>query len=94
MAYFGKLSDDEEDIPRFLLEHFHAVPRFNPRLTDAAVVGPAAAWQLPLTESSLSPLLPPISKLGYLHHAGTEDDIKAVTHWIAASLDTKVLHFV
>ena len=32
----------------------------------------------------------PWSELGYLHHPGSEDDVKGISHWLIADFDTKV----
>ncbi len=85
MVYYGVLRDNEEDILTFLLDHFNALPRFNPRITEGE--GDDAAVQLTLTEV-LTP--PPSDQLNYLHHPGTEDNIKAITHWIVLDLKTEV----
>lgn len=85
MVYYGALRDNEEDILSFLLGHFNALPRFNPRIMEGE--GDDAATQLMLTKD-LAPL--PIDQLNYLHHLGTEDSVKAVTHWIIADLKLKV----
>ena len=85
--YFGKLTDEEEDVPGFLMRHFKAVPRYNPRVADTSSLGPAAARQLSLHMSVNEPAL---TALGYLHHPGTEDAVKAISHWIAADLSTQV----
>ena len=87
MVYFGKLTDEEEDVPGFLMRYFKAVPRYNPRVADISSAGPAAARQLSLHTAVNEPVL---TALGYLHHAGTEDAVKAISHWIAADLCTQV----
>ena len=32
----------------------------------------------------------PWSELGYLHHPGSEDDVKGISHWLIADFDAKV----
>ena len=85
MVYYGVLRDNEEDILAFLLAHFNALPRYNPRITEGE--GKDAATQLMLTKK-LAPL--PIDQLNYLHHLETEDNVKAVTHWIVVDLKSEV----
>ena len=46
--------------------------------------------QLALVGPGLSARERPWSELGYLHHPGSEDDVKGVSHWLIADLDTKV----
>ncbi len=41
------------------------------------------------TLSGLDLFQPPLSRLGYLHSPGTEDEIKPITHWIIGDLATK-----
>ena len=85
MVYYGVLRDNEEDIMAFLLAHFNALPRFNPRITEGE--GDDAATQLMLTKD-LAPL--PNDQLNYLHHPGTEDNVKAVSHWVILDLKLEV----
>lgn len=85
MVYFGILSDQELDIPAFLLSHFKALPRFNPRITRSQEDG--AALQSALIDT-LEP--PTAEELNYLHHPGTENALKAVTHWVMVDLKSRV----
>lgn len=87
IIYFGILEDTEEDIPGFLMKYFKAVPRFNPRILDAA--GESAPEQLALT-GKLAANAEPFASLGHLHHPGTEDGLKGVTHWVAVDVETQV----
>lgn len=87
MVYYGKLTDRETDIPAFLMSHFKALPRYNPRIT--ATEGDDAGVQLPLIQK-LTPLAS--DQLNYLHQPGTEDAIKAITHWIVVDLTSQVPH--
>lgn len=91
----GTLSEDEdEDVLHNILALTGAVPRFNPRILQAPAAGdkrgPDAPRQLLLARKGLRPSEAPFSGLGYIHHPGSEDDIKGITHWLAADLDTKV----
>ena len=88
LVYFGDLKDQEPDIPAFLLRHFHALPRFNPRVMETE--GDEAGLQVALTKH-LAP--PPPDQINYLHHPGTENVLKAITHWVVADLTTKVPPF-
>lgn len=85
MVYYGVLRDNEEDILAFLLTHFNALPRFNPRITEGE--GDDAATQLMLNKD-LAPL--PSGQLNYLHHLSTEDSVKAVTHWVIVDITSAV----
>ena len=42
------------------------------------------------TLTGLDLFQPPLSRLGYLHSPGTEDEIKPITHWLIGDLATKV----
>ena len=46
--------------------------------------------QLALAGPELNPRQAPWAQLGYLHHAGSEDDVKGISHWIVADFDGKV----
>lgn len=73
--------------------------RYNARITgDSAsdsgdpATSPSASdvRQVSLAKAPLSPLSGPLQGLGYLHTPGTEDDLKPVTHWVAADLASQV----
>lgn len=93
--YTGKLEREPgKNILQSVLQITGAVPRYNPRIlqqpgaNDAAL--PETPVQLSLGAAGLKPWEPPFSDLGYLHHPGTDDDIKAITHWLLLDIDTKV----
>lgn len=46
---------------------------------------------MPLVGPGISARERPWSELGYLHHPGSEDDVKGISHWLIADFDTKVL---
>ena len=48
--------------------------------------------QIALVSEGLSPTVEPWSSLGYLHRPSTEDEVKGITHWVVADLDTQVCH--
>ena len=41
------------------------------------------------TLAGLDLFQPPLSRLGYLHSPGTEDEIKPITHWIIGDVATQ-----
>ena len=43
-----------------------------------------------LVGPGLNPMQEPWSQLGYLHHSSTQDDVKGVTHWVVANIDSQV----
>ncbi len=49
------------------------------------------AVQLALVGPSLNMSQQPWSQLGYLHHASTQDEVKGISHWVIADLDSQVL---
>eukprot|EP00884_Botryococcus_braunii_P009701 jgi/Botrbrau1/18732/Bobra.0386s0055.1 len=69
-----------------------AVPRYNPRILQQPgpndKAGLDTPFQLALGTAGLRPWEAPFSELGYLHHPGTEDAVKAITHWLLLDLDT------
>jgi hypothetical protein len=46
--------------------------------------------QMALVGPGLNPMQEPWSQLGYLHHSSTQDDVKGVTHWVVADIDSQV----
>jgi hypothetical protein len=86
--------EDDHDVLHSILELTGAVPRYNPRILQAPAAGdkslPDTPRQLVLARQGLRPSEAPFSTLGYIHHPGSEDDVKGITHWLAADLDTKV----
>ena len=46
--------------------------------------------QIALASEVLHPTAEPWSQLGYLHRPGTEDEVKGISHWVVADLDTEV----
>lgn len=48
------------------------------------------AVQLALVGPSLNMSQQPWSQLGYLHYASTQDDVKGISHWVIADLDSQV----
>lgn len=46
--------------------------------------------QIALVGPGLNPMQEPWSQLGYLHHSSTQDDVKGVTHWVVADIDSQV----
>ena len=87
LVYFQKLTDEVDDVPRFLVEHFHAIARYNPRIT--AGDDDAKPAQVPLV-GALSPRVPRLKELTYLHAPGKEEDLKTVTHWVMTDLSQQV----
>jgi hypothetical protein len=86
MTYFGQLTDGLPDVSAFLLAHFKALPRYNPRISG--IPGAAAPRQLPLL-GELAPGSANVASLGYLHHPGTEEMVKTITHWIVTDVATQ-----
>lgn len=94
-VYTGRLEKEKgKDILESVLQLTGAVPRYNPRILQQPgpndKAGPETPVQLPLGTKGLRPWEAPFSELGYLHHPGTEDSIKAITHWLLLDLDTPV----
>jgi len=89
MIYYGQLTDDPLDMGAFLLAHFKALPRHNPRISGGPAGATAAPQQLPLV-GELAPGSAGLASLGYLHHPGTEEGLKSVTHWIVVDVTTEV----
>lgn len=85
LIYFGALDDSEKDLWGFLMRHFKAVPRLNPRVTGATAA--EGTRQLALTGT-----LAPPAGLPYLHRQGSEDSLQPISHWLAVDLSIAVSH--
>ncbi|BDA49281.1 UDP-glucose:glycoprotein glucosyltransferase 1 [Coccomyxa sp. Obi] len=89
-VYFSRIQDSDEDLLGAILRAFDAAPKYNPRLlqtdTDSAA---GSAQQVALVGPSLNVSQQPWSQLGYLHHASTQDEVKGISHWVIADLDSQ-----
>ena len=86
-VYEGTLTDKVTDILGSLLERNGALPRYS-SLVLQSESSPTAGGEgnaprnVILDESVLGPLSSRAEVLSYLHAPGTQDDIKAISHWL------------
>ena len=100
LIYTNKLADEEEDLLEAILQLGKALPRYNAYLlappapaASAAKQQQAPTRQLALTGEQLHPrslLAAGTLPLTYLHTPGSEDDLKGISHWVIADLDSQV----
>ncbi|XP_024372023.1 UDP-glucose:glycoprotein glucosyltransferase isoform X2 [Physcomitrium patens] len=82
-VYYGAINLRTDILEKFLSEE--GQPRYNPQIVavpkeDRKYVGLA----YPIAQKD-----PVLTRLQYLHHPGTEDNVKPVTHWLALDLNKK-----
>lgn len=46
--------------------------------------------QLALAAGGLNARQAPWAQMGYLHHPGSEDEVKGISHWVVANFDSRV----
>jgi UDP-glucose:glycoprotein glucosyltransferase len=68
-------------VPNFFLSE-NGQPRYNPQIV-AAPKGERKFVDLALPIAEYDQV---VARLQYLHHPGTEDDVKPVTHWLALDI--------
>ena len=79
-AYYTKKLLDKDNVAAYLLRD-SGVPRYNPLILAPAE--PPRRLALAGAKFSSGPAA---AALRYLHAAGTDDDTKAITHWVVADL--------
>ena len=94
--YSYKLSDEDEDLLEAILALGKALPRYNAYLlTPPSPDLPFTdrTRQLALTQGRVHPndFLGAFDwRLSYLHAAGTEDELKSITHWVVGDFEAEV----
>lgn len=84
--YYGHLSDREK-FPEAILAAHKALPRYN-----ALIFSSEEAGEGPRQLALVGPVLRGAARgLQYVHQPGTEDEVKAVSHWVVADPDSQVL---
>ena len=93
--YSGALADDEEDLLEAILEQGKALPRFNsyilsPPASPDGSVAEDAAVQLAIGGAAGVSAGQGWHGLKYLHSSGSEEEVKAITHWVVADFESEV----